>query len=883
MLVFYQIKTTRADTNKTRQDIGTETDWEWIDSGCSSLRHSRSSSVTTDLEESHNQKSDFGVNTEIKHSTTKLPLNLAAKLINYFQNEKIYETQQKLHALMSQVQGTSSKSLLIQTVALFEALLTRIKDLQAENEKLKTVQLSDETNKEAIRAASDEMVLEIETLNARNLELSRSKEETLSRVSLLECEVERLTQQLREKDTDLSRREETQRKLSSMQVKVEEDLKREVTSLSQKLNSTILGSRAESEMYEQSLLKVSILERSMMSLQQSISELQSENNQLRDQLSVALEHHTNKSQGSLGSEFGVNKSGSFSGPDLSDGTTQGSNSSGVWSVTSDASQALSEEEEQLKSLPAASKDSAASFVEVQSYIESLRLEQSQLHKKLELAETEIKLLRSDRSYRADDEVGARVAIQSALEENNPNYRPNKTDGVEQENKCERLLNDYNLLLTACNISSALNHARHALPACLMVVDQNNDQPAGADSEEKIDDLVLQIEKLNDVQHQLEISKERLVEETSRKIISLEEKVTHLQQEGKFMKDQYDREMSVLQEDLKETRSRDENNSAHNNYLKNLISEIEHELANVEYISETERDLPDKIRSLLENETKYLEEISKNKEKEEAFRETLAEADIIMTNIENNYKTKVADLEEDNALLQQKLALRSETERFVAELAQSDKSGQNKILLEKLFQNEKTELNMIEKIFDLEKEVKEISQKVCDEKILKTELDNTTKDQELNIEQIRNLENENRELLEEMLGYKEIQFKYQELLQSDGYLRARIEELEIAEISLRDEFSSCEQRSGLRERRLLEEISKLRDEIKQINTSADNCQSNCGKPWAGSDENLKMEYDSVKERLRDLTCQLEEKSKIFQDTESSLRTEVIITQPACTIT
>ena len=121
----------------------------------------------------------------------------------------------------------------------------------------------------------------------------------------------------------------------------------------------------------------------------------------------------------------------------------------------------------------------------------------------------------------------------------------------------------------------------------------------------------------------------------------------------------------------------------------------------------------------------------------------------------------------------------------------------------------------------------------------------------------------------------MEFKFQELQQSESYLRARIEELEIAEISLREEFSECERRSGMRERKLGEEINKLRDEIKQINTSASNCQSNCGKPWAGSDENLKMEYDSVKERLRDLTCQLEEKSKIFQDTESSLRTEVII--------
>ena len=61
---------------------------------------------------------------------------------------------------------------------------------------------------------------------------------------------------LRAKNSDLSRKEETQRKLSNMQLKVEEDLKKEVSSLSQKLNSTIVGYRSESEMYEQSLLKV---------------------------------------------------------------------------------------------------------------------------------------------------------------------------------------------------------------------------------------------------------------------------------------------------------------------------------------------------------------------------------------------------------------------------------------------------------------------------------------------------------------------------------------------------------------------------------------------------------------------------------------------------
>ena len=118
------------------------------------------------------------------------------------------------------------------------------------------MKLSDDDNKDAIRKASDEMVLEIEHLNAEKITLNSKNEETRNQVRLLEEELERMSQQLRVTTSDLSKREQTQRKLTDMQLKVEEDLKREVNSLSQKLNSTILGYRSESEMYEQSLLKV---------------------------------------------------------------------------------------------------------------------------------------------------------------------------------------------------------------------------------------------------------------------------------------------------------------------------------------------------------------------------------------------------------------------------------------------------------------------------------------------------------------------------------------------------------------------------------------------------------------------------------------------------
>ena len=55
-----KVKTSRPE-GKMRQDIGTETDSDLIDSGRSSLRHSRSSSVTNDWEESQIIKPDFGV------------------------------------------------------------------------------------------------------------------------------------------------------------------------------------------------------------------------------------------------------------------------------------------------------------------------------------------------------------------------------------------------------------------------------------------------------------------------------------------------------------------------------------------------------------------------------------------------------------------------------------------------------------------------------------------------------------------------------------------------------------------------------------------------------------------------------------------------------
>ena len=81
-----------------------------------------------------------------------------------------------------------------------------------------------------------------------------------------------------------------------------------------------------------------------------------------------------------------------------------------------------------------------------------------------------------------------------------------------------------------------------------------------------------------------------------------------------------------------------------------------------------------------------------------------------------------------------------------------------------------------------------------------------------------------------------------------------------------------QRSRSKERKLGEEINRLRDEISLASLGGSRELGNCENLSLG-DESLKMECDAVKEKLRDMTCHLEEKCKQFQDTESSLRSEV----------
>jgi len=992
---------------KQTVDTGTETDTELIDSGCSSIQHSRCPSVATDEDISEIQRD--------------------------FRNEKIHETQQKLHALVGHVQGSTSKSLLLQTVALFEALLTRIKELQQENQKLK--ELCEMNNvkpedKESNVGANDEFILEIEKLNQEKLALKQELKEAQDLIEYYKQSYEKLTQDMKKRETDLEKRDEVHRKLSDMQSKVEGDLKKQVNCLNQKLDATIVGCRSESEMHEESLLKVSMLERSIMGLKQCIDDLQSENNELREQLSAALEHHTTKSSGSLGSEFGSTKASSLLS-DISDSGTQKTGSSGIGSDLSDSEAdhlslrsrsaspeksltgerfsesgmfestsfvnsqtqttdqyikeiaSLTEEVEKLTafrdlvetrmvlpipSSPASQVKMASRQNEASSEKEStpvneteyseddLKNEISNLQTTLEQTRSELKQVIEDKceleEAENDSRLRAQVSEQEALdlhdsiknledellverkaikhlrseleiqkekEDSSYNeiaYLELLTKQYEEkinmlEDSKGRLVNGLNLLVKGVTIWSFIHHNKYCIVKPLnrglcfvndKVYNLNHtdgllnkirrsaslsteDEPFSKkmriscdnDLKREKEELQLEVLKLKIEKGQLEKSQEKTYEEKIERIMTLEDKVAELFHEGKLMKDQFLREKTALknahEREMGELLKKENSNTSRLEYLQHEVDIIEAELKNVE--ANGEKNNISKVKFLIDNENKLTKEISEHEKKEYAFRETLAEADVIMANIEYNYTTKVKDLEEENNRLQQRISYHTETEqRLKQSLKTSGKNDSQSFgeLLERLMETEKAELAMKEKVYYLEKSERELNLKLLEEQKHASDLKNEIKDQEDLMAQMENMETENKRLHQNMNRLKEIEFKYQEIQQSEDFLHGRVEELEQTENSLRETICIIEQSSSVKEKKMQDQINRLREEIQHQNNSASNYEDAYDR-LRGQDDSLKLEIDSLKEKVTEITCELNQKSTQYQETEASLRSEL----------
>ena len=93
-----------------------------------------------------------------------------------WQNEKVADTKTRLQKLMLHTPQTQDKSLLVQTVALFEALLGKINQLQDDNDVLKKT-LENNIEVEQLTKDRDQIVLELESTRYA---LEQSKEVLIS-------------------------------------------------------------------------------------------------------------------------------------------------------------------------------------------------------------------------------------------------------------------------------------------------------------------------------------------------------------------------------------------------------------------------------------------------------------------------------------------------------------------------------------------------------------------------------------------------------------------------------------------------------------------------------------------------------------------------------
>ena len=882
------------------------------DSGCVSMQHSRAPSVGREED---------------------LPGVM-------FQDQKIQETQSKLHALVREVSGPSSKSLLLQTVALFEALLARIKELQGELAELRKKEKEEVKREEEDDKRGDELVLEIECLSR---ELANTKEELGCVNKKFDDERQsrsKLEEEARDKKEDLDKKDEVQRRLSVMQSKVEEDLRRQVGGLSQKLEATLMGCRSESEMHGESMLKVAEFERQISSVQCSKDELRKENLELREQLSALLEQHASKSStGSLSSDLGEPTAekppSSGIGSDLSDSETSDSQhsslrsrssspekrfstESGVFDLSVSCAEtqtteqylreiaSLTEEVEKLTAfrdlvetrlvLPSTApmdeekeatpvnedEDEAVNvtLTALETRLAELTEEKCELEEaendsrlRAQVAESEV-LKMKDALRRVEEDLSVeRKAVKhlrasweqkeqvasdelSCLEEA---LARAESRGHQLEESRGGLITSLDLLLKGVTIWSYVHHHRHCLRPLASLQQPQEPRSARRPADSPVTEEepnckrmrmgcggACQAEELESEVRRLE--EERLLlacshADDQERLQQHEAQLELLEREVHEARKAWTREQAILEmqqkDEVRQLREASQEIEGKARRMKELVEGVEQELNGQHGDSVVE-----KVRQLVENEARLAQEVEEHEKKELAFRETLSEADVIMSSIEQGYHSRVTELEETRRQLEDRLAVLEEAEgRLQQALRGKLDAGQVSHLLERLGQLEKTELCLKEKVTFFEKTQRQVGLRLADEQKLVADLREELKEREELVVRIAEQEVEVNRLECEVQRLREVEFRHGELAQSEEFLRGRVEELEGVEQSLRDTMATVAQAAAMRERRLEDRLARMSEELEQQSSDVTSYEDAC-YVMRGEEGGLRQEIQTL---------------------------------------
>lgn len=873
-----------------------------------------------------------------------------------FRNEKIGDTKTRLHQLMDHIPEPSGKSLLLQTVALFETLLLKIQSMKKENETMTSENLRLTSCLKSKCTVEDDLTATEGKLQSVNEEL----QETLQKLVTADRKFNEFKLEVEKKDNK-------HKQILERQLTLEKDLKKEVDSLQSKLSSTNLGFKAESEMYQESLQKFSQQERCISELEAKLSDLQQENSELsrqvekrRESISSGEFHHHAKDPSVLsdssfehsttkttGSSSGVSSDLSDSDNDTSDpgqcspseefinkeqfiesgifeemsSTTQGTQTIGVDKQLSQ----LNEEIVKLTKFQTMVENSATPSPVAQDGGATGGSKESttpgSMSKISEYGSCEeLEMINGAERFDQREEVASLTGKLKEMESRWETLYFQHQEVVEERCELEEAENDSRLRAQKLEMQYADSLDRlQMIKEELMLERQNNyelklqlEEFMNKDerNQEDLESLQLHIQDQELVIRELEDRASYYNEELNLlnmgiKIASWwktwswllinEEDPGHLQQDDDDICNENLKKQEVkdlLEDQLKNVstiRSEfEEREQGFANRIQSLQQEYDSFLTDMvsvlggsNYANEVpqrKEEIIKKVKLLLHNELALKKQVTDLEKKETAYSKTIQEADSIMARVEYSYQERIKELEQEKHDLKEKIwSLENKTTK-----QKSDHKDEMKTiseLVEKLDQVEKSEMIMKDKIQSLEQFGEEMKTKLAEREGANAKIKHELRDQDELLTRITDMDNENKEMSQEIDRLKDVEQKMIELRETEELLRNRLRELEESEKALSISLSSDNEMKQKTAEASLQETCRATGGDEMITSRSHsvvcNVQDQQQPKQRDSDnpESLKRQVNTLKLQIKDLETEVESKSAELESIECGYRSEV----------
>lgn len=245
--------------------------------------------------------------------------------------------------------------------------------------------------------------------------------------------------------------------------------------------------------------------------------------------------------------------------------------------------------------------------------------------------------------------------------------------------------------------------------------------------------------------------------------------------------------------------------------------------------------------------------------EDAFRETIAEADSLLSKMESEHQETIKCLEDEKRSLGEQVRLLEQSQGYLKnQLAKltDDTEHKDQIadLAERLLSAERRELDVKEKLHALQKLEQEMELQLQEQKRINEDLKQELKDQD--------------EMIQTSMAYKQESIKLSmdntRLKETESFLNGRVEELEQEANHLKANLTSVDKKIWDRERKWQEKLDTLEDELASCSVSNED---------AKMQHSLKIEVEGLKCKSSQLQTALDEKIQDLDKSEAAFRSEV----------